>query len=93
MTQTLLPAQGPVDVNVSPLPCPHCGSDDLYGPHLTEYIGDTRHPHWWIACNRCPGGMQVDGETAKPLIDAWNMRANASLTDTEPVGGTSELKR
>ena len=66
----------PLDRKVSPLPCPHCGSDDLNGPHLTEYIGDTRYPHWWIECKKCPCGMQVDGESNQPLIEAWNKRAN-----------------
>lgn len=27
MSNETLPAQGPVDVNVSPLPCPFCGRD------------------------------------------------------------------
>lgn len=57
------------------LPCPHCGSDDLYGPHLTEYIGDIRCPHWWLECRECPCQMQVDGETPEALIAAWNKRA------------------
>lgn len=56
------------------LPCPYCGSYDLNGPHLTEYAG----PHWWIECNRCPCAMRVYGETAVPLIEAWNRRASAS---------------
>lgn len=61
-----------------PLPCPHCGSHDLNGPHFTEYAGDMRDPHWWIECNRCPCVMQVDGETAVPLVKAWNRRASAA---------------
>ena len=70
----------PLDRKVSPLPCPHCGSDDLNGPHLTEYIGDTRYPHWWIECKKCPCGMQVDGESNQPLIEAWNKRANVEVS-------------
>ena len=59
--------------------CPFCGSDELDGPHLTEYIGDHRHPHWWIECLQCPAGMQACGETSAPVVDAWNKRSNAGI--------------
>ncbi len=57
-------------------PCPFCGSNDLDGPNLTEYIGDHREPFWWIDCNNCPCGMEVDGEFPMPVIKAWNNRHN-----------------
>jgi len=55
-------------------PCPFCGSNDLDGPNLTEYIGDHYAPYWRIDCDNCPCGMEVDGKTDKPVIEAWNER-------------------
>lgn len=54
--------------------CPFCGNENLRGPYLTEYIGDSYMPYWWIECNNCPASMQVDGETDKGLYTAWNKR-------------------
>ena len=64
--------------------CPHCGSNVLYGPHLTEYIGDHREPHWWLNCTNCPAEMTVYDEAVEALIDAWNKRPN------EPAKGRAE---
>lgn len=57
-------------------PCPFCGSNDLEGAHLTEYIGDTYLPVWWIECKSCPAHMSVEGETDDGLYNAWNKRIN-----------------
>jgi hypothetical protein len=68
-------------------PCPHCGSTGLNGPHLTEYIGDTYHPSWWVECNQCPAYMQVDGEGPEPLVEAWNRRSgetSRTFTQAQP---------
>jgi Restriction alleviation protein Lar len=57
------------------LPCPHCGSSNLDGPHLNDYVGDTYWPHWWIVCNECPASMEVNGEDSLLIINAWNKRS------------------
>lgn len=57
------------------LPCPFCGNENLYGPYLTEYIGDSYSPYWWIECRKCPASMQVEGKTDEQLYLAWNSRA------------------
>lgn len=56
------------------LPCPFCGSVELNGPHISEYIGDHYSPSWWVACENCPGSMEVQGEDVDGLIEAWNRR-------------------
>lgn len=66
------------EIKVNLKGCPHCGSKDLTGPHLAEYTGDTRDPHWWLECTQCPCYMQVDGETDAPLREAWNKRTFCS---------------
>ena len=53
-------------------PCPFCGSEELDGPHRTDYIGDYYDPHYWLDCCKCPAGMNVQGETPDNLIKAWN---------------------
>lgn len=58
------------------LPCPHCGSISLNGPHFQEYVGDYRDPYWWIECNECPAGMEVNGENICDFTAAWNRRCN-----------------
>ena len=70
--------------------CPHCGSNDLWGPNFTEYIGDNRSPRWWVECRECPAGMEVKGETPKALIEAWNKRSNVELTGVPPTDATKE---
>ena len=56
-------------------PCPFCGSDSLDGPHRVDYMGDYYQPHYWLECEKCPAGMQVEGETPNGLIKAWNKRS------------------
>lgn len=56
------------------LPCPFCGSEELYGPHFREYCGDYYFPEWWVECSNCPCGMETKGESVEILIDAWNRR-------------------
>ena len=74
-------------------PCPHCGSTDLIGPHLQEYIYDTYDPSWWVECNGCPAYMQVDGEGPEPLVEAWNRRpeeTSRTFTQAQPDPGLLE---
>lgn len=59
------------------MPCPFCGSEDLDGPHCTEYIGDTHKPSWWVECTNCPASMTLWGDpTSESLRKAWNTRAS-----------------
>lgn len=62
--------------DVALLPCPFCGSTELNGPHISEYVGDHYSTSWWVDCENCPGGMEVDGEEVTGLVDAWNKRAD-----------------
>jgi len=59
------------------LPCPFCGCEELKGPHLIDYIGDTYSPHWWVECTKCPAFMQADGEDKNNLVELWNTRMNS----------------
>lgn len=64
------------DQSVVLLPCPFCGSTELNGPHISEYVGDSYSPSWWVDCEECPGGMEVKGKDVQSLVDAWNKRAD-----------------
>ena len=55
-------------------PCPFCGSTDLNGPHINEYVGDSYSPSWWVDCEECPCSMEVKGEDVNGLVNAWNRR-------------------
>jgi len=55
-------------------PCPFCGGLEFTGPFITEYLGDSWYPHWWLECNTCPGGMTVYSEHKHDLITKWNTR-------------------
>jgi hypothetical protein len=58
------------------LPCPFCGSTELNGPHISEYVGDHYSPSWWVECENCPGSMEVQGAGADGLANAWNKRTD-----------------
>lgn len=56
------------------LPCPFCGSTELNGPHIIEYVGDYCSPSWWVDCENCPCSMHIMGTDVNVLADAWNTR-------------------
>ena len=58
------------------LPCPFCGSTELNGPHISEYVGDHYSPSWWVDCEECPGGIEVQGADVSGLEEAWNKRVD-----------------
>ena len=77
-------AQGPVDVNVSPLPCPFCGDTDIAVVEGSTF-------RWrQVECNNCGARCGETRVRTIPPIDAdenerfaieeWNKRANAEVS-------------
>lgn len=62
------------DTSLKFKPCPFCGNTELIGPFQCDYIGDHPHHYMWIECDKCPCGMQIDGNDMKVLEEAWNKR-------------------
>ena len=58
----------PLERQVSPLPCPFCGSTDVI---------HTKKPREFVMCDEC-GGMadSIDTLPERTAIEVWNMRAN-----------------
>lgn len=63
--------------SASLLPCPFCGSNNLQVIDA-EYSGDFFCPSVTIDCEDCPGGMYLDGDDRKAvmeeIIKKWNTR-------------------
>lgn len=66
-------------------PCPHCGNTNLNGPHLTDYVGDTHQPSWWVECSECPAHMQVDGEGPEPTDLDGDIKGGSPKTEPDPT--------
>ncbi len=56
-------------------PCPFCKNEDLRGPDITEYQGDTYKPVMWIECLKCDVVMYHDGTDITEITDKWNRRS------------------
>lgn len=71
-------------MNTELLPCPHCGSNKVSGPHETS---DDRTIRWWVECNACPAGMTIFKDDESAAIAAWNRRTLAAVEQApgEPV--------
>ena len=85
MNHEPLPAQGPVDVNVSQptplLPCPFCGAAVTMGKNREG----AKIVYFQVECDEC-GAIAGSGYTTEPAAAKnWNRRANAALTGAEGV--------
>ena len=67
-------AQGPVDVNVSPLPCPFCGAEAGKPIRYERSWPREGSFYYSIECSAC--SAEVTEDTEEKAIATWNKRAN-----------------
>jgi hypothetical protein len=89
MNTETMPAQGPVDVDVSPLPCPFCGDQPWFEGDANQWRDDRRYVELSLTCcatmteniawrnARDMTAKEKESELKRQLITNWNNRHNA----------------